>query len=130
MRARICPALRASTASGLMIANVFSIFLRRVSRPASTSTSATERLSHLAAHVGRTLRDVDAGLRERVHLFSGSPLSAGDDCTGVAHAAPRRRRLSGDKSNYGFSELAGDERRGFLLRSSPDLSDHDDGFSV
>src|SRR5580693_9850771 len=45
-------------------------------------------------------RHADAGRFHHFDLLRGCALAAGDDCTGVTHAASGRRSLPGDEANH------------------------------
>ena len=75
---------------------------------------------------------MDTGVSQRGHLFGCGSLPARNDCSGMAHAPARRRRLSGDKSNDWFRHILFGKRRGFFFSRAADLTDHHDavGFIV
>src|SRR4029079_11719569 len=73
---------------------------------------ASYRLSHPGSHIRRPLHDVDAGIRQRLHLFRRGTLTASDDRARVSHPASWRSSLPGDKPDHWLIECAPDERRG------------------
>src|SRR5689334_21966130 len=61
--------------------------------------SAAETRLDGGAHVGGALHNADAGRLERGHLLGGGALATRDDRAGVAHAAARGGRLTGDEAD-------------------------------
>src|SRR6202008_960009 len=68
----------------------------------------------------------DAAAFQRFDLFRGSSLPAGDDGSGVAHAAARRRGLAGDESDSRLLHVRLDELGGGFFGVAADFADHDD----
>src|SRR3989442_1086627 len=120
MRARISPACRAFTASGLMIENVRSV-------NGLTSALLLERFRHRGPDVRRGLHHPDAGLFHRLHLLGRGALAAGDDGPRVAHAPAGGGGLAGDEAHHRLPHALLHEGGGLLLGVAPDLADHDDG---
>jgi len=74
---------------------------------------------------------VNPGLLHRLDLLLGAPLTAGDDGSGVAHAAARRRGEAGDEADDRLLDTGLlEELGGFFLGSAPDLADHDNGLGL
>ena len=104
-----------------------------------TADEVADGLEHRAGLVGlsRTsgdMRDVlsalddgDARSGKRIHLLGSSAFAAGDDRARVTHAAPGRRRLSGDEADDRLLEVRLDPRGGLFFRAPADLADHDHG---
>src|SRR5450759_4070215 len=95
-----------------------------------TGSSAAEDLLQRLAHERGGVRDVDAGLLQRLHLLAGRALAARDDRASVTHPAPGRRRPPRDERDDGLLEVRADPGRGFLLGAPADLADHDDGLRL
>src|ERR1700680_1241826 len=139
------------TASGLTIVKVrCNVFIFRFS-PRSIDLRFSLRSRGYSHCGGNGLADLsgrprhpDAGCFHSLDLFFSSSSSAGDNRTGVAHAASGRRGLACDESYDRLSPagLACDEsydrlshaRFDVLSRSlfgiAADFTDHDDGFSL
>jgi len=77
--------------------------------------SRTQGAFYGCTQIRRALDDVNAGIRERGHLFGGGAFAAGNDRPGMAHSSPRWRGLSGYEADNGLLEMARDERGGVLL---------------
>ncbi len=58
-----------------------------------------DNASQRYADFGRGNDDVNSGLGHGLHLVGGGSLATADDGSGVAHAAARRRGLSGDEAD-------------------------------
>ena len=69
---------------------------------------------------------MDTRSRQRLHLFGGRALASGDDRSGVAHAASRRRGLSGDEANHRLLDMLFHILRRSLFRCAADFADQDD----
>src|ERR1700722_6000964 len=86
--------------------------------------------SQRAADVRRTLHGVNPRRAHGFVFLGGSSVAPADDGAGVAHAAPGRRGLPADKSDYRFLDVPLNVfGRGFL-RVSADFANHDDRVSA
>src|SRR6185437_1475563 len=92
------------------------------------SLGLAEDACHRLANLRRRLHHVNARLRHRLHLALGGAFAAGDDRTGVSHAASWRRCLAGNKAHHRLLHIRLDELRSLLFVGSADLADHDDRF--
>jgi len=81
-------------------------------------------------HVGRSLSDADARLPEGFDLGGRSAFAAAHNCPRMSHAAARRSGGSRNEPGDGFRAVLLDPLGGFLLRASPNLTDHDDSVCV
>src|SRR5258708_2326512 len=77
-----------------------------------------------------TLHRVNPGGTHRGVLVFRRALASADDRSGVAHAAARRRGLSGDETDNRFLYAGFDEFGGDFFRVPADFADHDDGMRV
>src|SRR5208282_5705945 len=137
------------TASGLMMVSVrCSVFISQVlgvrsqeNLPGSRDEKLTAACRLLLysysehgrerfADVGRRFRYLEAGFFHGRNLFGRGALAAGDDRTGMAHAASGRRCLSRDEADDRLLHMRPDELRGGFLRVAPDLADHDYSFGL
>src|SRR6185312_5398317 len=100
----------------------------------SVAASALEHVDQSRADARRRRRHLDAGRFHRGDLRFRVALAAGDDRAGVAHAAARRRRASGDEAGHRLLAaalgLVLEELRRVLLGRAADLADHDDRRSL
>src|SRR5580693_2878887 len=67
-------------------------------------TRLAEDSRHGFADFGGTLHRMDAGGAQSGVLFFGSALAPADDGSGMAHAAARRRGLTGDEADHRLSD--------------------------
>src|ERR1700722_17614197 len=111
----MAPAWFAATASGLMIAKVFSIL-----------KSALDRF----ADGGRRGAHGDAGVFHRGDFVLGLATASGNDRACVTHAAAGRSGLACDESYDRLFHVGLDVRGGGLLRAASDFAYHDDGVRV
>src|SRR5580700_10415702 len=111
----MAPAWFAATASGLIIAKVFSIL-----------NSALDRL----ANRSRRRTHSNAGVFHRRDFVFSLPAASGNDRARVTHASSRRSGLPGDESDDGLLHVGLDIRSRGLLRGAANLADHDDGVRV
>src|SRR5215212_3367596 len=91
---------------------------------------ALENLDQGLAEASRRRRHADARGLHGGDLVLSTALAAGDDRTGVAHAASGRSRAAGDEADHrllaALLGLAGDEGGRLFLGRAADLADHDD----
>src|SRR5262249_41348827 len=92
--------------------------------------SALQNLNQRLAEPRRRRRHLDAGRLHPCDLGAGVALAAGDDGTGMAHAAAGRRGAPGDEADHRLPAAAlafvDEELRGVLFGRAADLADHDD----
>src|SRR5271165_1589023 len=79
---------------------------------------------------GWCLCHVNSGGLHGLDLLLRGSLPAGNDRSGVAHAASRRRSLPGDESDDRLAHILLDEVSRRLLGIAANLADHDDGFRL
>src|SRR3546814_15335515 len=72
---------------------------RQIRAGVSVKTSTLEHFGQRRAEFGRAWRNTDARFLHRRDLVLGLALPAGDDRTGVAHAAARRRADARDRKS-------------------------------
>src|SRR5689334_15024028 len=122
-----------ATASGLMMARVrcwvfmisrWSLVVGRWSDGADTAF--LHCIEQGFPDQRRRLHYGDARGFERLHLLGRRAVTAGNDRTGVAHAASRRRGLAGDEGDHRLLHVLFDVLGGLLLGVAADLADHDD----
>src|SRR5882672_6976613 len=83
-----------------------------------------------AAEVSRRFDGFDTGGGHGcVFVLCGS-LPAGNDCSGVAHAAAWRRGLSGDETDDRLLHIRSDPCGGNFFRVATDFADEDDGMRL
>src|SRR3984893_12869710 len=101
-----------------------------ISRGSCPLRPDAQTLGQCAAESGGRRRYRDSGSFHCSDFRFGIALAAGDDCAGVAHASPWRRRAAGNETHHRFLAAAprfvGEKLRGILFRRSADLADHDD----
>ena len=92
--------------------------------------ASDELLTEGLAQVGGRALDNDTGGLKGLDLGVGITLAAGDDGTGVAHAAARGSGDTGDEGDDGLAAVLGvvllEEIGSLLLGGTTDLTDHDD----
>src|SRR6478735_7581986 len=82
---------------------------------------ATQGLFDGAAYFSRILHYPDTGCFQCLHFFVGGAFAAGDDCTGMTHAAPWRCRNAGDEADHRFLHVLLNELCGLFLRIAADF---------
>src|SRR5260370_15802980 len=75
------------------------------------------------AEVRGRFHSADAGCSHRGVFILGSALAAADDGAGMAHAAPRRSRLAGDKADDRLFHIDLDPLGGALFGVAADFAD-------
>src|SRR5690606_9274348 len=100
-------------------------------RPAASvdATRSEQRLEQLA-HLGGVVRDLETALFHDGQLGIGRVGTAGDQCTGMAHALAGRRRDASDEADHGLLHVGLAPQGGFRLVGTADFADHDDGIGV
>src|SRR5579872_7095533 len=114
--ARIAPAWPFFTASGLIIANVCSMYLQST--------------LDLFSNFSRGCTNRDPGVFHRFDFVLGFSRATRNDRARVAHTAPGRCSLPGNETDHRLAHACLDIRCRGLLGIAADLADHDDRVRV
>src|SRR5688572_3436864 len=99
-----------------------------------TYPSALQKRAESGSELRWAWRHANSSFLHRGDLVLSAALAAGDDRSGMAHAAARRRGPAGDEADGGLGParfcLIPEELRRILLGRAADLADHDDRFRL